>query len=528
MKSFLAVFGHLVLGVLDGFDRLVFRGHLRQLSYPHGMDCYLSANRVLLKDFDDHAREQTKTLISASLAEASRLNRPTPYLNSSKISKEQEARRIATRDQISSGLICVFKSVEPCWTFEVHRNRERKMLELQGKQGKCAFLYHYYLHPEFGFMHARIQTWFPYAMQVCLNGREWLARQLDQAGLNYERRDNKFMHVEDFAKAQALLDQQVRTAWPKCLDEIARTIHPAHPQLLGRLPVKYYWSTYQSEWASDYFFRRRADLEQLYLPWVRHALLTYDSSQVMRFLGRVVPASGRVHRGFQGEVSSDVQEREEGVRIKHWVDDNALKMYDSLFPETANLRIETTINDPSAFRVYRQKENDPEGEMAWREMRRGVADLHRRAEVSQAANDRYAQALTAVTAKTPLKEWAEPLSRRVPALGNPQRKERGLNPMAGADAALLRAVADVKFAVNGLRNRDLVAMLYDRPASTEAERRRRSGRVTRQIRLLRAHGILRKIPKSHRYQITPDGRKAILALQAARDANTEELTGKAA
>ncbi|MEO6565573.1 MAG: hypothetical protein ABIO63_06020, partial [Casimicrobiaceae bacterium] len=346
------------------------------------MDCYLSANRVLLNDFENHAKERTKTLIDSSLVEARRLNRPTPYLASSQICKEEEARRIASRDQISDGLICVFKTVEPCWTFEVHRNREQKIRELRGKQGKCAFLYHYYLHPEFGFMHARIQTWFPYAMQICLNGREWLARQLDQAGLKYERRDNKFAHVEDFTKAQALLDRQVRTPWPKRLDEIARTIHPAHPQLLGRLPVDYYWSVYQSEWASDYLFRRRADLERLYLPWVRHAMLTYDSSQVMRFLGRVVPANGRVHRLFQGEVSTNVQDREEGVRIKHWINQNSLKMYDTLFAETANLRIETTVNEPRDFKVYRTKENDPEGEMDWRVMRRGVADLHRRAEVS--------------------------------------------------------------------------------------------------------------------------------------------------
>jgi hypothetical protein len=161
MKAFLAVFGHLVLGVLHGFDRLVFRGHLRQLSYAHGMECYLSANRVLLKDFKAYAVERTAVLIDASLAEARRLNRPILYLNSSNISKEDKARRIATQDQVRDGLICVIKCVEPCWTFEVHRNRAQKLLQLQGKQGKCAFLYHYYMHPVFGLMHARIQTWFP-------------------------------------------------------------------------------------------------------------------------------------------------------------------------------------------------------------------------------------------------------------------------------------------------------------------------------------------------------------------------------
>jgi hypothetical protein len=251
METFLGALGHLVLGVLHGFDRLVFRGHLRQLSYERGMECYLSANRVLLKDFKAHVIERTAELIDASLAEAHRLNRPVPYLSSSKTSKEDEARRIAVQDQIHEGLICVFKCVEPCWTFEVHRNRERRMLELKGKQGKCSFLYHYYMHPVFGFMHARIQTWFPYAIQVCLNGREWLARQMDRAGLAYQRRGNKFLDVGDLAKAQSLLDRQLRESWPRRLGEILHRIHPTHPHLLGRMPVDYYWSVYQSEWASD-------------------------------------------------------------------------------------------------------------------------------------------------------------------------------------------------------------------------------------------------------------------------------------
>jgi hypothetical protein len=489
------------------------------------MDCYLSANRVLLKDFESHAIERTAMLIDASLAEARRLERPTPYLNSSSISKEEEARRIAKRDQVRDGLICVLKCVEPCRTFEVHRNREQKILELRGKLGKCAFLYHYFMHPVFGLMHVRIQTWFPFCMQICINGREWLARQMDQAGLAYQRRDNKFTDVADFAKAQALLDQQLRTPWSKCLDKLARAAHPAHPQLLGRLPVDYYWSVYQSEWASDVVFRRRADVERLFPQWVRHAIMTYQSADVMRFLGRAVPSHGRVHQNFEGEVSSNVCRREEGVRIKHWVNGNSIKMYDC----DRVIRFETTVNQAREFKSYRASEAKPQGEKQWRIMRRGVADLHRRAEVSQAANERYTTAIAAVEDTTPLKEVVEPLCRRVPAPGKGQaRKARALNPFSAEDAALLEAVSDPKHTVSGLRNRDLAAMLYAQPARTQQEHRRRSARMTRLIRLLRAHGILQKVSKSHRYQVSAEARKTVTALLAARNANAKVLIGNAA
>jgi hypothetical protein len=523
MPSFLAVFGHLVLGVLHGFDRLVFRGHLRQLSYAHGLACYLSANRVLLKDFKAHAMERTAVLIDASLAAARRLNRPVIYLNSSSTAKEDAARRIATQDQVRDGLIGVFKCVEPCWTFEVHRHRQRRQLELQGKQGKCAFLYHYFMHPAFGLMYARVQTWFPYAVQIGINGREWLARQLDQAGLAYQRRDNKFTAVADFAQAQALLDRQVRTAWPRTLDALTRAVHPAHPGLLGRLPVDYYWSVYQSEWASDIVFRSRAQAARQFGQWVQHAMRTYRSADVMRFLGRSVPAHGQVQGKFAGEVISTLRRRVEGVCIKHWVNGNSIKMYDC----DRVVRIETTINQPADFKVYRRSEADPAGAKDWRTLRRGVADLQRRTAVSQAANERYAAATAAVPQTTPLKELVAPLCRRVTAPGG-QRQVRALNPLAADDAALLAAVNDPQYAVNGLRNRDLAARLYARPARSAAEQRRRSARVSRLLRLLRAHRILHKVPKTHRYQLSASARKTVTALLAARDANAEFLTTNAA
>jgi hypothetical protein len=525
MNAFVRRFAALVLGVLSGFDRLVFRGHLRQLSYTHGMNCYLSANHILFKDFGRHAEQVSAQLLDASLAQARHSGREIRYLPSSQLRKEDIARAIAQRDGISAGLICVLKCVEPCLSFEVHRNRARRRLELQARRRKCLYLYHYYQHPTFGFMHARIQTWFPFPIQVCLNGREWLARQMDQAGLAYQRRDNCFTWLADNERAQALCDQQLRVAWPDLLAGIRRDLHPAHPALLGRLPVDYYWSVHQSEWASDLMFRARADLEALYPRLVRHALTTYDSAAVMRFLGRRVPASGQVQGNFDGEVVSDGSRRVEGVRVKHRVNDNAVKMYD----KGSVLRIETTLNNPRDFKVYRTKENEPQGQPDWRVLRKGVADLHRRAEVSQAANERYGEALAAVSAATPLRDWAEPLCRRVPGPGKTgTRPVRALNPLSAADACLLEAVSRPEFVVNGLRNRDLVALLYGVPARDQAQRQRRSAQVTRQLRLLRAHGLLHKVPKTHRYMVSPQGRQAITALLAARAANTDMLTSNAA
>jgi hypothetical protein len=517
MKSFLQRFGDIVLGVLSGFDRLVFKGKLRQLYSPNGMNCYLSANHVLRKDFKAHAKTVTDQVVAASLvAQAKELKR-FRYLNSSQISKDEAAREVAAQQGVKEGLACVLQCVEPCWTFDLKSQEGR--LTVQGQMGKCSQLYHYYQHPQLGWMHVRLQTWFPFEMQVYVNGREWLARQMDAAGLSYQRSDNKFLWVSDWQRAQELFDQQLQTNWPQLLDGLQQQAHPLHPGHLGQLPLAYNWTVFASEWASDVAFRSRADLAGLYTRWIRHAFLNYDSVQVLRFLGQ----TGRIQQNGTVAVQSDLERFYEGVRLKHWVNKNSLKLYDHVNV----LRPETTINQPSGFKVFRTKEKDPDGEQGWRILRRNVADLHRRAQVSQAANERYLDALAGVAETKTVKELAEPLCHRVAEPGKSRRMARALNPLEDSDAALLTAISDPKWMVNGIRNRDLVAALYSAETTDPTEKRKRSARVTRLIRILRAHRLLHKIAKTHRYQVSADSRTTILALLAAHGANPDKLTSAA-
>jgi hypothetical protein len=374
-------------------------------------------------------------------------------------------------------------------------------------------------------MYARVQTWFPFSVQVGLNGREWLARSLDTAKVPYRRVDNTFTWVRDFAQAQALLDAQLRVNWSTLLDAVRGLVHPAHPRVLGKFRADYYWSLAQSEWATDVVFRDPAALASCYEPWLRFALTSFASPDVLRFLGKKPTAAGRVNGHFRGEVLSDLGHRVDGMRIKHRVGQNSVKMYDKAGGGV--LRVETTINDPGAFRVYRPKASAPDGGLAWQPMRSGVADVHRRAEVSQASNERYLECVAAATCAEPLATTAAKLSRRVTEPGGPRRL-RGLNLLSEADATLLAVVGRPEFGVSGLRNRDVVAGLYEKPAADAAERRRRAARVTRLLRLLRAHGVLHKVPKSHRYRVSESGRVAITAVLAARNAATEKLVALAA
>lgn len=527
MNQFITKYAPHVQFVLSGFDRLVLRGTLRRLAFAEGLATYLSTQRVLLKDFADYVSKLSARIKAASLAGPLAEGAPIQYLDSAADSKEDLARQIARERKIDHGTICVLSCVEPCQTFQVYRNRERKQLELRHQRRKCLHLYHYQIHPVFGFMHARLQTWFPFSIQICLNGREWLAQQLAAEEIAFARWDNCMLQVADSARAQALLTAQLQVNWPTLLNHLAHTLNPLHDELFGAACSGYYWSTYQSEWATDVVLGDPAQLRRIYPRLVQQGITTFASPDVMRFLGRKLQTHDRPSPAFHGEVVSDVKTRAEGVRIKHRVNHNSVKLYDKAYTdEVAVLRAETTINNEEEFRVYRPKEGDPEGERSWRVLRRGIADLHRRAQVSQAANDRYLDALASVDTTMTLAELTARLTEPVTWHG---KRVRGLHPFAPADLALLEAVSRGEFTINGLRNRDLQQLLFAPTANlTPQEARRRSAQVTRKLRLLRAHGLLQKVPHTHRYQVTSQGRQIITALLTARQTPISRLLPQAA
>jgi hypothetical protein len=613
MRSFLTKFAALVSGVLSGFDRLALVGRLRGISYRRGLQNYLWANRVLFKDFTDHSAQVSAQLEEASLRLAREKGREIRYLNSARERKEDIARAIAARDHIKSGLICVLRSVDPCMSFHVRRNVNTRQLEVGYRPRKCMHLYHYQIHPIFGFMHARIQTWFPFRIHVCLNGREWLARQLDHARLKYVRRKNTFTWLEDVAQAQALFNQQLQAAWPTLLDEIAATLNPAHADIFAKYPCHYYWCVDESEWASDIMFRSRTALERVYPRLLRHAVTSFSALDVLRFLAQPLDASGKVPHARRHEVNTNLKERLEGARLKHWLDGNSIKMYD----KSSVLRCETMIQDPEVFKVLRTAQGEPDGPVDWRPLRKGVVDLPRRGEVSQAANERYLEALAAVHEQTAVRDYVAPLCRpttsvptaatptaatptaatptaatptaatptaatptvatptvatptvatptvatpsvatpsvatpsvatpsvatpsvatpsvATPSVATPSaatstgRRARALNPFADNDALLLAAAARHEFCINGLRNRDIRRLLYPVPTEQLQEQRRRSAAVTRKLRLLCAHGLIERVPKTHRYLVTPIGRQKITAVLALRNTSIDDLIKTAA
>jgi hypothetical protein len=511
MERFVTRHEDRIAGILAGFDRLLFRGTLRSISHTKGAEIWLSSRHVLLKDFAPYAQGLSARLKAHATQLATEAGRPLEYLPSSRITKEDRARAIQQRDGIRAGLICILSAVEPCRAVTVRADRTTRRLHTVVEERKCAHLYFYFADPDFGLMHVRLQTWFPFTLQVCLNGREWLVQQLTRAGIPFERADNCITHVADVARAQRLLDQLSTRRWAALLRRLAERVNPLLARHLGLSLRTYYWSLQESEFATDVLFRTPADLAAIYPALARHAIEVFDAQDVLRFLGR------RMGGRSAGEVTSSYFRRLEGLRVKHQVEENSIKMYDKA---GSVLRVEVTLNQPRRFLVYRERIRRGTRQRCWGKMRKGIADIPRRVELSRAANARYLDALSIVPDPSPIHQLFDPLSRGRIVDGRPYR---ALRPIAPDESARFAALLDGRTLLDGCRARDLRPRLAPDEPPDPAGRRRLTGRISRLLRLYRAHGLIAKIGRTHRYRVTSKGHRIMSAAIRCRVASVTQL-----
>jgi hypothetical protein len=488
--NFTEKFADSIVSVLGCHDRVIFKGYL-----PFGRDNHLNgwvdhSLKMRRKDFLAFVEKQSQVLVDHAKAEADKAGISFQRLEG-KPNKEklvQELLRQAPRDE---GLVTVLQVMETCRTVKLLHGKGRPHLAFARRPQRV--LYYYFLDADFGLMYVRIQTWFPFTVQVYVNGHDWLARQMQRRHVGFVQCDNAFTQLDDATAAQRLADRFPKLRWVKILNRWARHVNPLMGQSwLG--DADYYWVIDQAEYSTDVLFKDRQALAELYPRLLEHACLHFSAQDILRFLGR------RLHANFDGEVLTDCKkDRLPGARIKHRMKNNWLKMYDK-FGQI--LRIETVINQPREFRVRRRRIRHGHRQRVWCPMNKGVANFYQYHAVARAANERYINALSVVDGPCATAEQLDRVCKPAKFL---KRRRRGLNLLHPEEQRLFRAILRGDWRLHGFRNRDLVAELYKTKATSTDERRRRSLRVCRQIQLLRAHGLIAKIPRSQRYQVTIQG-----------------------
>jgi hypothetical protein len=498
MEKFLSKHAGPITGTLSCFDRLIFRGHL-PLGYPNAMEGFLHAQGLLSRDLKTFLLRQAERIKAHAREVAERAGRPYEYYDAG-IRKEARARKIVERDRISAGLICVLAVVEPCRSFRLLFGKGRP--RILPAHRKCLCLYFYFMDKEFGFMHIRIPTWFPLTLQVYVNGHEWLARKLDDRGIAYLLIENAFVRLEDPVAAPELADKFSALDWPLLLNRWAAQVNPMLRDLLRNM--HYYWTTNQAEYSTNVMFKHRAALRDLYPRLLRHATLNFSAEDVLTFLGRKLTGH------FQGEVLTEYKKRAPGARVRHWMKQNWIKMYNK---HGSIIRVETVINNPYEFKVRRRTRRAGLEVVDWLPLPRGVAYLPRYAEVSGAANARYLDALALVDDPGAAYRAFDKLARPAHAHGRPVA---GFNPASSDTLQLFRTVLRGEHTVAGFRNRNLREHLL--PATTNPdETRRHSARISRLLGRLHSHGLIAKIPRSRHWRVSRAGFSIMAAALRVRD-----------
>lgn len=344
---------------------------------------------------------------------------------------------------------------------------------------------------------------------------EWLRRGLERAGADFVARGNKFVHIDNYGRAQRLLDRQLDTRWERMLEGFLADVFPAKEAILGP-HLSYYWTLWESEWATDLVFPSPKDIAPIADSLLRHAFMTGTGDRVPRYLDRPLRLDGTPRADMPHEVTGRLLDFQDGLRVRHWVDANSVKAYNELNV----FRVEMTMNRPGMFRVHRHAQGEPcSRPKRLLPLRKGVADIAIRSQVSQDVNNRFMDNLAAARCETPVRDMLDNVVKPFTKEG---RRVRALDP-TGKDRALLQALDDPQFCIAGVANRDLREKLREADGYNAMTEKQRSAKTSRQLRLLRDHGLIRKLPRQKRYLVTTKGRELATALDAILAASTRQL-----
>jgi hypothetical protein len=400
-----AKFTRLIVAVLSGLDRVLFKGYLPLTNGPALEGFVDHVLKIFRKDFPAFAEKRSQVLVDHAKRLAQEAGAEYRFLQGSH-RKDKLVDEILRQRPVFESLVCVFCCMETCPAFQLVHGPGRPHLASQRRPQRV--LYFYFVDPELGLISIRVTTWFPFTVQVYVNGHSWLEKPMLQQRLGFNLQDNAFTALDDPQAAQEPADSFVHLNWIKILNRLVRSVNPLMNERWFR-SLGYYWVVDQAEYATDLIFTSREALAGLNPRLLDHAAVHFSAQDILGFLGR------RLHPRFDGEVLTDCQKgRWPGARIKHRVKNNWLKMYDQF---GWVLRIETVMNDPREFRVRRLRTREGRREMVCCPMNKGVVNLYRYREVASAANRRYLDALAVVDDPTPAYRQVEELTEPVVVSG---------------------------------------------------------------------------------------------------------------
>jgi hypothetical protein len=482
-----------IVGVLSCYDRVVIRGIVPGLCYAEGMASFLRQRGERLFDYvkvfqpcREEIRENAERLAKEHGFEIE-------FMRKTAFRKDDRIEAVLEKRGRAPGLVYILSAMEACPTYRPWHDKQTGRTFLKSVPGKCLHYYFYFIDPELGLCYIRVPTWAPFGLQFYFNGHHQLASRLERARVAYQMLDNAFVSVGDLAAGQRLADDLDIAKLHAALDRYAALCCPCVKEL--KVP-SYHWSIMQIEYSTDVIFKRQADLAPIYDVISRTAIHAVKADNVATFLGRKLTGN------YQDEMGNNFSIRIEGTRIKHVMGPVSIKMYDK---RGIILRIETTANDVSFFKHHRKVEQK-NGESVFKlaPLKKSIYSLADLRGLMAAANHRYLDFISALDDPTAGTKALQKITEPAEENG---RTYRGFNFFSTEDDRVLSAIVRGEFTISGFRNKDLRVNL----------REKKSAWISRHLKRLRVHGLIKRIGKTYKHYLTELGRRVILTAFKLRE-----------
>jgi DNA-binding HxlR family transcriptional regulator len=477
-----------ICGVIGCYDRIVITGTLPVLSNAGHLTSYMFQNNIRIFDYAKFAepyRDQLKQNAQA-IAEAAGLQ--IDFIRTSGVRKEAVVEGILKKRGRHPGLVHIISTMEGCTSYKPWHDKGTHKTFLKYDQGKCLTYYFYFIDELLGLCYVRVPTWLPFKLQVFFNGHAWLSNNLTKKNIAHQMMDNAFISIDDWNKAQKISDNLSVDKLHKKLSGFAEKYCPVHKLF----KQQYHWSIMQCEYSTDIVFKKQEDLKPLYGQLIEKAIHSVKPDNIISFFGK------KMHGKYEGEVGNNYHVRIEGSRIKHSMGKASIKMYDKF---AHILRIETTVNDVTFFKHYREViHRDGTSTQKEASMKKNIYSLKPLKEIVAASNQRYLEFISAIDDDTIGHKKLEKVTEIKTVQ---ERNYKGLNFFSKADKKIILTLARGEFNIYGFRCKDLAKHLVHYS----------SDQLSRLLKRLRVHGLVKKIGNSYKYYLTKLGKEVITCSQ---------------
>ncbi len=483
-----------IAGTVNCLDRVIIQGSLSAWGCPYSINSFLITQGIKITEYRAYAFGKNNAVRARIEKVALENNCHIVHINSPKrFDKEYHIQQILLKRGNKEGIVQIYSSMEICDCYKENYDKANNKCSLVYVTSKCLHYYIYFIDRQFGLCFIRIPTYIPFRIQFYMNGHNYLANKLEANNISFKMEDNAFSFISDYDLANKLSNDIRAEDIHASLDAIIKRYIP----FLEETKQVYRWTISQAEYSTDIIFNNDNELQLLYDQLVINCIHAVKPGNVATFFSRKLAPK------YKQDVGGNFNLQIQGTRIKHHMGVNSIKMYNK---GKNILRIETTINKITEFKIYRMvSQRDGKQVRKLADMKKSIYSLFDLCKCCQAANFRYLDYIATFDDYSEGKKNIDKLSQKVNDNG---RSSRGFNLFDPTEAQILLATDAGEFNINGFRNKDIRNKLNNTFSPHQ---------TSQIIKRLLLHKIIKKVKNTYKYYLTKFGKQVLAGAHIVKE-----------